>query len=160
MVITANLDAVGYYLDLRKRLGTQGPMIVTTANVVEVDAAGRVLLHRRKDTGQWDVPSGLLEQGETLEDAGRRETREETGLEVGTLTLVDVLSGPSIFHEYPHGDQVYAVAIVYVTRDARRIGEPDPAETTNLDYFDPRALPDDLDNVGRMVLDTYLARHG
>ncbi len=151
---------MGYYLDLRKRLGTHEPMIVTTANVVVVDDSGRVLLHRRMDTGLWDVPSGLLELGETLEEAGRRETLEETGRQVGTLTLVDVLSGPSIFHEYPNGDQVYAVAVVFETGDARRIGEPDPTETTDLEYFDPQSLPDDMDKVARMVLDAYLARQG
>lgn len=46
---------------------------------------GRILLVRRSmppERGFWVVPSGRLEFGETWREAVRRETREETGLEV------------------------------------------------------------------------------
>lgn len=50
-----------------------------------------VLLARRGKApalGAWSVPGGGQELGETVEAAARRELREETGLEVGRLTLV------------------------------------------------------------------------
>lgn len=47
---------------------------------------GRVLAMRRAEwkrgAGLWEVAAGRLEDGETLEEAARREAREETGLEV------------------------------------------------------------------------------
>ncbi len=52
---------------------------------------GAVLLVRRSKppaAGQWSIPGGAQELGETAEAAARRELREETGLEVGPLTLV------------------------------------------------------------------------
>ncbi|MBC7978409.1 MAG: NUDIX domain-containing protein, partial [Myxococcales bacterium] len=57
------------------------------------DDAGRVLLIERGKApaaGQWSVPGGKLEAGETLAQAVAREVREETGLlvEVGTLACV------------------------------------------------------------------------
>jgi ADP-ribose pyrophosphatase YjhB (NUDIX family) len=54
---------------------------------------GRALLIRRGSEplkGQWSIPGGLLELGETLEEGVRRELREETGLDVRVLDLIEV----------------------------------------------------------------------
>jgi 8-oxo-dGTP diphosphatase len=51
---------------------------------------GRFLMARRGrnfGTGLWSVPGGAQEHGESFEEAGIREVREETGLEVSGLTV-------------------------------------------------------------------------
>ncbi len=58
-------------------------------------ADGRWVLVRRGDTGEWALPGGTLEWGETLRESVVREVREEAGIErcdVGRL--VGVYSRP------------------------------------------------------------------
>ena len=43
------------------------------------DEAGRFLAIRRRDNGRWELPGGIVEPGERLEDALVREVVEETG---------------------------------------------------------------------------------
>ena len=54
----------------------------------------RVLLIRRGTPpaeGQWSVPGGLVDTGETLHQACVREAREETGLEVAPQSVVKIV---------------------------------------------------------------------
>ena len=62
---------------------------VSVAGVV-VDDAGRALLIRRRDNGQWEPPGGILELDEDIEHGLRREVREETGLNVEPVALTGV----------------------------------------------------------------------
>jgi ADP-ribose pyrophosphatase YjhB (NUDIX family) len=54
---------------------------------------GRALLVRRGSEplkGQWSIPGGTLELGETIAEGVARELREETGLDVTVLDLIEV----------------------------------------------------------------------
>ena len=54
---------------------------------------GRILLAQRGKAplmGQWSLPGGLVETGESLENAVRREVLEETGLEVKPLGVLEI----------------------------------------------------------------------
>ncbi len=66
------------------------PLVGVGAVIIE---DGRVLLVERAQSpqqGAWSLPGGLLEAGERLQEAVRREVREETGLEVEVLSLAGV----------------------------------------------------------------------
>ena len=59
-----------------------------------VEKEGRVLLVRRGSEplkGDWSLPGGLLEVGEALPDGVVREVREETGLMVEPVELIELL---------------------------------------------------------------------
>jgi 8-oxo-dGTP diphosphatase len=86
------------------------------ADCVVFDARGRVLLVRRKNPpfrGQYAIPGGFVEIGETVEEASRRELKEETGLEVGALRLVGVYADPK---RDPRG---HTCSVVFLGRTTR-----------------------------------------
>ncbi len=61
------------------------------------NSTGRVLLalrgrEARNETGKWEFPGGAVEFGETLEDALKREIREEYGIEIDVEKLIDVVN--------------------------------------------------------------------
>jgi 8-oxo-dGTP pyrophosphatase MutT (NUDIX family) len=62
---------------------------VSASGVVR-DDGGRVLLVKRDDNGQWEIPGGVVGKDEQIHEALRREIKEETGLDVrpGRLTGV------------------------------------------------------------------------
>ena len=86
---------------------------LVAVDCVAFDAKGRVLLIRRKNPpfqGQYALPGGFVDVGESVEDACRRELMEETGVKAGKLTLVGVYSDPA---RDPRG---HTVAVVFMTR--------------------------------------------
>lgn len=99
-----------------------------------------------------------MEPGETVEDTARREVREETGLEVGELTMVDLFSGAANHEVLPNGHEVYAVTAVYTTTDVRGAERPEASEVRELRYFDLDDLPATLRRSSRAVLERYRAR--
>lgn len=98
----------------------------------------RILLIKRKldpYKNLWALPGGHLDFDETIEDAVRREVKEETGLVTTTLKLLGVFSQPQ-----RHPGQFIAVAFVVETT-----GEPiagDDAGECN--FFPLTALPKPL----------------
>jgi len=89
--------------------------IIGVGAVVLID--GRVLLVRRRFeplAGQWSLPGGSLEVGETLEAGVVREILEETGLEVLTGPIIEVFD--RITHDDDGRVQYHFVLVDYLCR--------------------------------------------
>lgn len=66
------------------------PLVGVGAVIIQQDRVLLVQRGRPPQQDHWSLPGGLLEVGERLEEAVRREVREETGLEVEVLSLAGV----------------------------------------------------------------------
>lgn len=147
---------MSYFKELRALVGTR-PLILPGAGVLVLNEAGEVLLQRRTDNGTWGIPGGFMEPGERLEETARREVWEETSLTVGEMELFGIFSGPELYYRYPHGDEVYNVSAVYITRDAAGTPAADGTEGTEMHYFAAEALPDDICPPHKPILERFLA---
>lgn len=105
-----------YIRQLRQYIGHR-PILMVGAAILVVDAQNRLLLMKRTDSGRWGPPGGATEPGERVEEAAKRETLEETSLQVGEMSLFGVFSGPELYYKYPNGDEVYNITIVYLSRN-------------------------------------------
>ena len=92
------------------------PIVGVGAVILDQD---RVLLVQRAHAplkGEWSLPGGALELGETLEDGVRREVLEETGLIVEPLSIIEVLD--RIARDNDGQVQYHYVLIDYLCRVA------------------------------------------
>lgn len=90
--------------------------LVPAAGTLTVDAAGRILLQRRRDTGQWALPMGKMELGETVVECAVRETAEETGVRVEVVGLVGIYSDPAHIVAYGDGEVRQEYEVTFVAR--------------------------------------------
>lgn len=113
--------------------------------VIIFNAEGHVFLQQRLDVGQWGIPSGHVEKGETVTQAVVREMKEETGLDVEVTRLIGVYSDPdSQIFEYPNGKNVHFITNCF---EAVIIGGElivDPKESLDYQFFPTDQLPANL----------------
>jgi ADP-ribose pyrophosphatase YjhB (NUDIX family) len=76
--------------------------LVVGSSAVVVDDEGRILLQRRSDSGNWALPGGAMDIGETLAQSAIREVKEETGFDVRIERIVGIYSDPG--HVFAYGD--------------------------------------------------------
>jgi ADP-ribose pyrophosphatase YjhB (NUDIX family) len=114
--------------------------LVPGGSAVISDDQGRILLQRRADSGNWSLPGGVMEIGETLGAAVVREVREETGLEVKLTGIVGVYTDPGHIIAYADGEVRQEFVIVFAGRViGGHLAVSD--ESTDVAFIDPAELP-------------------
>jgi 8-oxo-dGTP pyrophosphatase MutT (NUDIX family) len=137
-----------------ERISRQGVLRLGCSAAI-FDEHGRVFLTRRADNGQWCLPGGRMEPGESVAEACEREVWEETGLKVRVKRLVGVYSHPDQLIVYPDGNKAHIVALHFEAEIVS--GEPAlSSETIDYGYFTLQEL-EGLEMLGRhkeRILDT------
>ena len=136
------------------RIAKQGKIRLGCSAAI-FDEQRRVLLTKRADNGQWCMPGGGMDAGESAAEACEREVWEETGLRVRVKRLVGVYSHPDQLAVYADGNKAHIVALHFEVEIVS--GEPGLSnETTDLGYFTLDEI-ETLDMFGRhkiRIMDT------
>jgi ADP-ribose pyrophosphatase YjhB (NUDIX family) len=93
---------------LQGELGSITPKVGADAAILDDD--GRILLVERADDRRWGLPAGWVEPNEAPAHTVVREAREEVGLHVEPVQIVDVMFRPASVENGPHA----VVSVVYL----------------------------------------------
>ena len=132
--------------------------LVPSVNVVVVNEAGDVLMIRRSDNGNWAVPGGAIDLGESMTQAAVRETREETGIECRVTGIVGIYTDPKhviLYTSNGEARQEFSILLTAVPTG----GEPTTSDESSEVRWVPRAelAGFQLDRSMRMRIEHYLA---
>jgi ADP-ribose pyrophosphatase YjhB (NUDIX family) len=132
--------------------------MVPSVNVVVVNDSGELLMIRRSDNGNWAVPGGAIDLGESVAQAGIRETLEESGIECEITGLVGIYSDPKHVILYTSNGEARQEFSIVLTGSPLR-GEPTPSsETTEVRWIPVSSVPElKMDRSMRLRIDDYLA---
>ena len=106
------MPASTYVEHLRACVG-HGLLLLPGVAAVVRDDEGRILLQLRAREGEWGLPGGAVDPGETPAEAIAREVREETGIEPRVERIVGAFGGRAHRSRYPNGDEAEYVTIVF-----------------------------------------------
>ena len=132
---------MGYIMELRKHIGHDALIGVGATTLVFNDKK-ELLLNLRTDTNTWGIPGGSMELYETIEDTAIRELKEETGITADELELVAVLSGKDFYFEYPNGDKMCTVIVLFKVMNYNCDRKVCDKESKELKFFPLTNLPD------------------
>lgn len=135
-----------FVLELRAKLGNHRLWLPGVTGVIR-DDHGRVLLVRRADSGQWSLVSGILEPGEQPAIGLAREALEETGVEIRVDALAYTRSNTPV--QYPNGDVSQYLDLTFVCSHVSGQAHVADEESTEVGWFHPERLPDDLSDTSR-----------
>jgi len=144
-----------YMKTLRDKVGNDLLMMPAAGGVV-INDNNEVLLQLRSDNNLWGVPGGALDPGEDVADCVVREILEETGITVVPEQITSVLAGETFLHEYPNGDRVAIVSIMFRCRPIAGDPKVNDEESFDIRYFPSDALPDNMIPRHRLMVEKAL----
>lgn len=145
---------MGYIMNLRKYVGHE-PLIGLGATTLVFNEKNELLLNLRSDTNTWGIPGGSMELEETIEETAIRELKEEAGITADELELVTVLSGKEYYFEYPNGDKMSTVIVLFKVLNYSGEIKVSDNESKKLKFFSLNDLPD-MESRAKAIVDKIL----
>ncbi len=145
---------MAYIMNLRKQVGHE-PLIGLGATTLVFNEKNEILLNLRTDTNNWGIPGGSMELYETIEETAIRELKEEAGISAEELELVTVLSGKDYYFEYPNGDKLCTVIVLFKVKNYSGTVKVSDKESKELKFFALDKLPN-MEKRAQAIIDKIL----
>ena len=142
---------MGYIMNLRKYIGHE-PLIGLGATTLVFNDKKELLLNLRTDTNTWGIPGGAMELYETIEETAVRELKEEASISVDELELVTILSGKEYYFEYPNGDKMCTVIVLFKVLNYTGDVKVADNESKQLKFFSLDNLPS-MESRAKAIID-------
>ena len=109
---------------------------VPGTSIIPILPDGRIVLIRRRDNGRWALPGGMVDWGEDIPTAVRRELEEETGLDLVKIRrLVGVYSAPD------RDPRIHSICILVEAEVQGTMQVQDTLEVMEIQAFTSNSLP-------------------
>jgi ADP-ribose pyrophosphatase YjhB (NUDIX family) len=116
--------------------------MVPSVNVLIENEAGQILMIQRSDNGNWAIPGGAIDLGESLKQAAVRETLEETGVTCEVENVLGIYTDPKHIIFYTSNGEARQEFSIVVTARATG-GEPTTSdESTRVVWVNRSDLAD------------------
>ncbi len=140
--MTKGIKVADEKTDLKRGIDHIG---VSAVSIIH-DGEGNVLLMQRgpkarDEHGRWDVCGGAIEFGESIDEAIKREVKEELSVDPIEIDFLSVYDA----HRVHNGNNTHWIAIVHavkVNRAKVKIGEPH--KIAQIGWFNSKTLPEPL----------------
>lgn len=131
-----------YWQSIRQAVGKETMIIPSAAGAIIHE--GKILLVRHNVLKKWQIPGGLQEIGESIQQTVQREIKEELNLNLVAGSLIAIYSHPKWMIEFPDESKLQQLIFFFLME-----GEISPiniqtSEIAAYQFFAPDEIPEDI----------------
>ncbi|MBD1921451.1 NUDIX hydrolase [Microcoleus sp. FACHB-831] len=109
---------------------------VTGATIIPILPDGQIVFIRRRDTGEWGLPGGMVNWGDDIPTTVRRELAEETGLEV-----VNIRRLVGVYSSFERDPRIHSISVLVEADVQGSFQIQDTLEISDVKAFSREELP-------------------
>jgi 8-oxo-dGTP pyrophosphatase MutT (NUDIX family) len=129
-----------YWQRIRQAVGHETVILPGAAGAITRE--GKILVVRHKRLKRWQIPGGLQEIGESVQQTIQREIKEELGLDLIAGRLISIYSHPKWTIEFPDQSKVQQLIFFFAMEGEISSIQLQASEITDYDFFAPDEIPD------------------
>ena len=130
-----------YWQSIRQAVGKETVIIPSAAGAIIHE--GKILLVRHNVLKKWQIPGGLQEIGESIQQTVQREIKEELSLDLVAGSLIAIYSHPKWMIEFPDESKLQQLIFFFLMEGEISQINLQTSEIASYQFFAPDEIPED-----------------